>query len=159
MLNLFDVLSTLLSSFLVIFSFIASYFAKICFAYSRIDLMDFASSLFLRSCLMCTKASQPKMRRWSYKGDLSDQISSGIPPLSELCGDRLMICIAICKASLQNAVRRLAVDSLHRTHRLTYSHSWGFPFECKQIRIRMHGQVFIFFDKNVFSEQRIGNGP
>ena len=33
----------------------------------------------------------------------------------------------------------------NNNHRLTYSHSWAFPFECKRIRIRMGSQVFVFF--------------
>ena len=39
-------------------------------------------------------------------------------------------------------------------HRLTYSHSWAFPFECKRIRIRMGSQVFVF---SFFSKKRVFN--
>ena len=77
--------------------------------------MDFASNLFLSSCLTCMKASQPKMCRRSNEADLLDQISSGMPSFSELCGDRLIICIVVGKASTQNALGRLVVDSIHRT--------------------------------------------
>ena len=38
-----------------------------------------------------------------------------MPPLSELCRVRLIICTAVCKASPQNALGRLVVDSIHRT--------------------------------------------